>query len=367
MACRVSLGASQPSHLLPSQLHCPGDPTDFAAPRTAAGPAAHHAAHPRLRGRGRTPSQGGVAAFGASTDQAARCAARCTCRPARRRWPPACAHHLRADDLLTSTHRGHGHTLAKGADTTRMMCELFGRATGSNGGKGGSMHIADFSVGMLGANGVVAAGHPDCGGRGACAEARKARLPSSRASSATAPSTAGPFLEGLNWAASLRSAGAVRLRRQPLVGHHGHRRDDGGRRRGGARMGHRRRRRQVDGNDVEAVCDAAQRAARRDARRRGAALAARTDLSRQGSRVGGPGALPRRGRAMPRTAKRPDRTGRIALRAKPARTADDAADVRPEARAEIEMAHAAGRRRAEWPAAASAFADVRTQERARWF
>jgi pyruvate dehydrogenase E1 component alpha subunit len=52
------------------------------------------------------------------------------------------------------------HTLAKGADLTRMMCELFGKAAGFYGGKGGSMHIADFSVGMLGANGVVAAGLP---------------------------------------------------------------------------------------------------------------------------------------------------------------------------------------------------------------
>lgn len=64
---------------------------------------------------------------------------------------------LRRDDMLLSTHRGHGHTLAKGADARAMMRELLGRAGGCCGGKGGSMHIADFSVGMLGANGVVAA------------------------------------------------------------------------------------------------------------------------------------------------------------------------------------------------------------------
>ncbi|MEO1103530.1 MAG: thiamine pyrophosphate-dependent enzyme, partial [Pseudomonadota bacterium] len=63
--------------------------------------------------------------------------------------------NLRQDDRLLSTHRGHGHTLAKGADPRAMMCELFGRVGGSCGGKGGSMHIADFGVGMLGANGVV--------------------------------------------------------------------------------------------------------------------------------------------------------------------------------------------------------------------
>src|SRR4051794_36690366 len=55
--------------------------------------------------------------------------------------------HLGFQDLLTSSHRGHGHTLAKGADMRRMMAELFGRRDGTNMGKGGSMHIADFSVG----------------------------------------------------------------------------------------------------------------------------------------------------------------------------------------------------------------------------
>ena len=65
--------------------------------------------------------------------------------------------NLRIDDRITSTHRGHGHTIAKGADIKLMMAELFGR---SNGYCNGSMHIADFSVGMLGANGIVGAGMP---------------------------------------------------------------------------------------------------------------------------------------------------------------------------------------------------------------
>src|SRR5262249_49358603 len=68
--------------------------------------------------------------------------------------------HLPKDERLTSNHRGHGHALAKGADPRRMLAELYGRADGYCGGKGGSMHIADFSVGMLGANGVVAGGIP---------------------------------------------------------------------------------------------------------------------------------------------------------------------------------------------------------------
>jgi len=65
---------------------------------------------------------------------------------------------LRRDDYITTTHRGHGHTLAKGADMARMFAELYGRETGLCRGRGGSMHIADFSIGMLGANGIVAGG-----------------------------------------------------------------------------------------------------------------------------------------------------------------------------------------------------------------
>ena len=67
---------------------------------------------------------------------------------------------LEPTDRITSTHRGHGHCIAKGADPVRMMCELFGKDAGYSHGKGGSMHIADFEVGMLGANGIVAAGLP---------------------------------------------------------------------------------------------------------------------------------------------------------------------------------------------------------------
>jgi pyruvate dehydrogenase E1 component alpha subunit len=67
---------------------------------------------------------------------------------------------LRADDVITSTHRGHGHVLAKGADPARMLAELCGRVTGLNRGRGGSMHAADFALGVYGANGIVGAGAP---------------------------------------------------------------------------------------------------------------------------------------------------------------------------------------------------------------
>lgn len=67
---------------------------------------------------------------------------------------------LTVRDRVTSTHRGHGHCIAKGADIRRMMAELFGRVDGYCKGRGGSMHIADFAVGMLGANGIVGGGLP---------------------------------------------------------------------------------------------------------------------------------------------------------------------------------------------------------------
>lgn len=145
-------------------------------------------------------SQGGVAAWGLAA----------TSKPAKVRGPlhlstgqeavaAGVCHHLVREDLLTSTHRGHGHTLAKGADTTRMMCELFGRATGYNHGKGGSMHIADFSVGMLGANGVVAAGIPIA--TGAAHALKLQRKPNIVACFfGDGAANRGPFLEGMNWA-----------------------------------------------------------------------------------------------------------------------------------------------------------------------
>lgn len=68
--------------------------------------------------------------------------------------------HLTSDDWVSSTHRGHGHAIAKGCDVKAMMAEIYGRATGLCKGKGGSMHIADFRVGMLGANGIVGGGPP---------------------------------------------------------------------------------------------------------------------------------------------------------------------------------------------------------------
>jgi TPP-dependent pyruvate/acetoin dehydrogenase alpha subunit len=68
--------------------------------------------------------------------------------------------HLAREDYVSSTHRGHGHCIAKGADVKKVMAEMFAKDTGCCRGLGGSMHIADFRVGMLGANGIVAGGIP---------------------------------------------------------------------------------------------------------------------------------------------------------------------------------------------------------------
>ncbi|TGA98194.1 thiamine pyrophosphate-dependent dehydrogenase E1 component subunit alpha [Sporolactobacillus shoreae] len=81
--------------------------------------------------------------------------------------------HLTDKDSITSTHRGHGHCIAKGCDIDGMMAEIFGRSTGLCKGKGGSMHIADVSKGMLGANGIVGAGLPLAIGAGLTAKVKK--------------------------------------------------------------------------------------------------------------------------------------------------------------------------------------------------
>lgn len=78
--------------------------------------------------------------------------------------------HLTDRDYITSTHRGHGHCIAKGVDINAMMAEVYGKATGACKGKGGSMHIADVEKGMLGANGIVGAGGPLACGSGLMAK-----------------------------------------------------------------------------------------------------------------------------------------------------------------------------------------------------
>lgn len=201
-------------------------------------------------------SQGGVAAFGHSADTQAAVRGPLHLSTGQEAVAAGVCHHLRRSDLLTSTHRGHGHTLAKGADVQAMMAELYGRATGCNGGKGGSMHIADFSVGMLGANGVVAAGLPIAVGA-----AQALKLQNKDAIVACffgdGAINRGPFLEALNWARAYSlpvlfvcedNRWSAMTASGPLTA--------------GAGAAARALAldipaSQVDGNDVEAVCDAA--------------------------------------------------------------------------------------------------------------
>ena len=144
-------------------------------------------------------SQGGVSAYGQEAAGAARVRGPLHLSTGQEAVAAGVCAHLAKTDYLTSTHRGHGHTLAKGADLTRMMCELFGKASGFNGGKGGSMHIADFSVGMRGATGVVAAGLPIAVGA-AHAQKLQGKDAITVCFFGDGAINRGPFLESLNWA-----------------------------------------------------------------------------------------------------------------------------------------------------------------------
>jgi TPP-dependent pyruvate/acetoin dehydrogenase alpha subunit len=104
-------------------------------------------------------------------------------------------------DRIISTHRGHGHCIAKGADLNRMMAELYGRQTGYCKGKGGSMHIADFGIGMLGANGIVAGGISIITGAGLAAQ-MEGKGGVAVSFFGDGASNAGPFHECLNIAAT---------------------------------------------------------------------------------------------------------------------------------------------------------------------
>jgi pyruvate dehydrogenase E1 component alpha subunit len=109
--------------------------------------------------------------------------------------------HLRADDYVASTHRGHGHSIAKGCDVTAMMAEIYGKRAGICHGKGGSMHIADLSKGMLGANGIVGGGPPLVCGVGLTAKVRGSDQVGV-AFTGDGGSNQGTFLESLNLAAA---------------------------------------------------------------------------------------------------------------------------------------------------------------------
>ena len=107
--------------------------------------------------------------------------------------------NLRDEDYITSTHRGHGHVIAKGAELKYMMAELFGKKTGYCKGKGGSMHIADVAIGILGANGIAGGGIPIAVGAALSAKIRKTDQVTA-CFFGDGSSNNGTFHEGLNFA-----------------------------------------------------------------------------------------------------------------------------------------------------------------------
>ena len=108
--------------------------------------------------------------------------------------------HLRRTDWVTSTHRGHGHALAKGSDPRKVMAELFGKADGICGGRGGTMHLYDKSVGLFGTNGIVGAGIGQAAGIGLGAR-QQGRDDIGVAFFGDGAANHGAFHEGLNFAA----------------------------------------------------------------------------------------------------------------------------------------------------------------------
>ena len=309
-------------------------------------------------------SRGGVAAFGAALGTQALVRGPLHLSTGQEAVPAGVCANLERTDLITSTHRGHGHTIAKGADVTATMCELFGRASGFNGGKGGSMHIADFSVGMLGANGVVAAGIPIAAG---AAHAIKLRGGKEIVACFFGDGAVnrGPFLEGLNWAQIYRlpvlfvcednrysattateamTGGEGAAARAHAIGLHG---------------------RIVDGNDVEAV-DAAASALVEEVRAgRGPRFLHAVTYRVKGHVSVDPAAY-----------RHPDEVNR-ALDADPLRTtaeklaalgvtAAEVERIRGEAECEIAAAVAAAYA-APWPESGHAYGDIQDTGSGRWF
>ena len=133
--------------------------------------------------------------------------------------------HLRPSDWITTTHRGHGHALAKGMAPDVLMAELFGRATGCCGGRGGTMHLYDRSIGLFGTNGIVAAGIAHAVGIGISATHRGRPTTSASPSSATARSitaastkrSISPPCRRRRRCSSARTISTPRRRRLPMV------------------------------------------------------------------------------------------------------------------------------------------------------
>ncbi len=271
--------------------------------------------------------------------------------------------NLHREDLIASTHRGHGHTLAKGADPAAMMQELFGRAGGICGGKGGSMHIADFAIGMLGANGVVAANLPIAVGAAHALKLQK-RDAICAVFFGDGAVNRGPFLEALNWAKIYalpvlfvcedNQWAATTATRELTAG-------EGASARAEALAIPATR---VDGNDVEAVDAAAARLAAEIRAGAGPRLLHAITYRLKGHTAADAGAYRRPEEVAARWAQDPLARLTARLAALGVAAAELAAEEY-ESRAEIDAALAVARA-APWPDAAQAYAHVQDVGAGRW-
>ena len=309
-------------------------------------------------------SQGGVSAFGKTAGSTATVRGPLHLSTGQEAVAAGVCAHLRRDDYLTSTHRGHGHTIAKGADLARMMAELHGKANGFNGGKGGSMHIADFSVGMLGANGVVAAGMPIAVG---AAHAQKLQ----RRDAITAcffgdgAVNRGPFLEALNWARVYAlpvlfvcedNRWSATTASAPMIA------GDGAAARA-ASLGIAAL--QVDGNDVVAVCEAGAKLVGDVRAGAGPRLLHARTWRVKGHVSVDPAAYRDAAEVAAAIDADPIARARAAYLALPGASAQALQAVEHEAEAEVRAAVAAAEA-APWPQAEAAYTDVQTTGAGTW-
>ena len=309
-------------------------------------------------------SQGGVSAYGKAADGSAKVRGPLHLSTGQEAVPAGVCAHLKREDYLTSTHRGHGHTLAKGADLAAMMAELFGKATGFNGGKGGSMHIADFSVGMLGANGVVAAGLPIAVGA-AHAQKLQQRDAITACFFGDGAINRGPFLEALNWAQVYAlpvlfvcedNRWSATTASGPMIA------GDGATARA-LSLGIPAL--QVDGNDVAAVHETAGRLVAEVRSGAGPRLLHAITYRVKGHVSVDPAAYRDAAELAAALQTDPIARARAAYLALPGATAAALQAVEAEAEAEVQAALAAADA-APWPEAAAAFTDVQTTGAGQW-
>ena len=309
-------------------------------------------------------SQGGVSAYGKAADGSAKVRGPLHLSTGQEAVPAGVCAHLKREDYLTSTHRGHGHTLAKGADLGAMMAELFGKATGFNGGKGGSMHIADFSVGMLGANGVVAAGLPIAVGA-AHAQKLQQRDAITVCFFGDGAINRGPFLEALNWAQVYAlpvlfvcedNRWSATTASGPMIA------GDGAAARA-ASLGIAAE--QVDGNDVAAVHEAAGRLVAEVRGGAGPRLLHAITYRVKGHVSVDPAAYRDAAELAAALQTDPIARARAAYLDLPGASAAALQAVEAEAEAEVQAALAAADA-APWPDAAAAFTDVQTTGAGQW-